>query len=476
MPTTSSHPVTEDSSAPAAVETEAPAVVEAEPDSVTEAELAAVVEAEPPAIVEASEPAAVPSAALAGEPLPIAEAAAACFEPRPAQLESAPIESTGPDAEIPGKREPELHFPTLSGRDELSWPIGERRSSARQARKPLPAALQAVVASDLAQSSLGEPATPSASRQAPEPSDALLGATGVSAETNKEPVPGDQPGIIRRYASAIAIVVLFAAAGGAAAGIASFRGPVSRPNLPSAAQDKAAANRVALRSRDFPPSWHVSGAGFSASSYGFGSVFATPAVLNSWLNANPSCATDLNSVSAAVTASAGSTTAEAATQAASSDPLDGSWQAADVVAFHTSASQLRNDLTAMRSLLADPSARACIDRYWSAALLARMPAGSQISLSVSQPAGPGPAGEPALVRPGHGGHRNRAQHRPPLPFRGHLVRRRSRPGVLRELLQAGTAPPWPQPGPPRRAGHTSRAAGFLTGPLAFAGGPPVQTR
>ena len=392
-PTASPPAVTEDTSPLAAVEAqagpgptgpgpgtvaepEAVAATGTEPPAVVEPEAVAATGTELPAVVEASAPDGAVSEAQAGEPLPVAEVAE--------------LRSSEPAAK--------LHFPALGERGEPSWPIGERRSSARQARKPLPAALQAVVASDIAQSGLGEPAKPAASGQGPEPTDALLGTTGASAEADNEPGTGAKPGLLRRYASAIAIVVLFAAAGGAAAGVAALRGPVSRPGLPTAAQDKAAANRVVLKSGDFPSSWHVSTAGFSASSYGFGSVFATPAVLNAWLVTNPACATALEGVSAAVTASAGNTTAEAATQATSSGSLDGSWQTADVVAVHTSAAQLRNDLAAMGSLVADPSARACIDRYWSAALLAPMPAGSRLSLSVSQSAPPVlPGSPPAYV-------------------------------------------------------------------------------
>ena len=239
------------------------------------------------------------------------------------------------------------------------------------------------------------------SRQGSEPADAL-GAAGVYAETDKEPATGGKPGIIRRYASAIAIAVLFAAAGGAAAGIAVFRGPVSRPGLPSAAQDKAAANRIALRSRDFPLLARLRSRFLRRLLRVRLGVRHTggPELL---ARHQPCVCHRPQGVSAAVTASAGATTAEVATQATSSDSLDGSWQAADVVAFHTSAAELRDDLAAMRSLLAIRGARACIDRYWSAAALARLPAGSQLSLSVSRPATPVLPGRPP-VRHVHGGH------------------------------------------------------------------------
>ena len=322
-------------------------------------------------------------------------------QPRPAQVESAPPDSPLPDIETPATSDPELHFPLhfplLSNREDPSWPIGERRSVARQARKPLPAALQAVVASDVAQTDAGEPASkPTASRQPAEPTEALLGGAAASTEATKGPDTGKKPGVIRRYASAIAIVVLFVAAAGAAAGIAAFRGPVALPGLPTAAQDKAAANDVVLRTSDFPPSWRVYKAGFTASSYGVGSVFATPAIVGSWLTTHPACATDLNSVSAALTASDGNVTAVSSTEAASANPLGGWWQTADVVAFHTGAPQVSTDLAALRSFITGPAARACIDRFWSAAMLAGLPAGSHVSLSVSQPPIPVLPGNPPV--------------------------------------------------------------------------------
>jgi len=314
-----------------------------------------------------------------------------------AHLEPTPPDPSFTDVATPATSEPGLHFPGLSDSEEPSWPIGERRSVARQARKPLPAALQAAVSSNVAQVDPGESASqPVASRQPPEPTEALLGGAGASTEAGKEPPTGKKPGIIRRYASAIAIVLLFVAAGGAVAGIAAFRGPVTQPGLPTRAQDQAAADNVVLRASDFPTAWRVSKSGITASSYGIGSALVTPAIVHSWITAHPACAGDLNSLSAALTASGGTVTAVASTHATAADPLGGSWQAADVVAFHSSAAQVSTDLAAMRSLLAEPAARACINRFWSAALLAGLPRGSYLSLSVSQPPSPVLPGNPSV--------------------------------------------------------------------------------
>ena len=68
----------------------------------------------------------------------------------------------------------------------------------------------------------------------------------------------------------------------------------------------------------------------------------------------------------------------------------------DVVAFHSSAAQVGTDLAALRRLVADPTARACIDRFWAAALLTELPAGSRVSLSVSQPPLPVLPGNPPV--------------------------------------------------------------------------------
>lgn len=357
--------------------------------------LSAVEASQPSPVQEATGAGGAPESPFAGSSSEAAQASEPHSpQPEPVQLEPA-LDATVPEVETPGTAAPELHFPGLSNTGAPSWPIGERRSFARQARKPLPAALQAVVASESAQGDPGEQASkPTSSGQPSEPADALLGREAVHTEAKRELERANMPGVIRRYASAIAIVVLFVAAAGAAAGIAALRGPVNHPGVPRATL-KRAANNVALKNSDFPLTWHVSNDALTAGSYGFGSVFNSPAVVKSWLATHPSCATGLNDVRAGMTASDGETTAVAFTQATSSDPLGGSWQIADLVAFHSSSAQLRKDLATTRSALAAPGTRACIDRFWSAALLAGLPPGSSISLSVSQPPLPVLPGNPS---------------------------------------------------------------------------------
>jgi hypothetical protein len=294
------------------------------------------------------------------------------------------------EPEVTPSAEPALHFPRTSDGEGATWPIGERRSVARQARKPLPAALQAVVAAEVAQGDSGaQPSEPLASRQSQAPAPALLGATSAGSKQGAPPVTAKRPGVIRRYGSAIAIVVLFVAAAGAAAGIAAFRGP-TQPGLTSVAQTQQAADNVVLRTGDFPPPWHVASTGITASSYGVASGLVTPSLVGSWAASNPGCAGDVRSVSAALTASDTRAAASASTQAAASDPLGGSWQTADVVAFHSDAATVTRDLAALRSLLTGPTARSCINRFLSASMLAGLPHGSHISLSVA------PASLPAL--------------------------------------------------------------------------------
>ena len=279
-------------------------------------------------------------------------------QPVPTDLEVASPGSTPPDLAAPGALEPELHFPGLSNTEDPSWPVGERRSIARQARKPLPAVLQAAVASDVAQVDPGAPASqPVAPTKLPEPTGALPGGAGANAEASRGPVTGKKPGILRRYASAIAIVVVFVAAGGAAAGIAAFRGPITRPALPTPARDQVAADDVVLRSSDFPTSWLVSKTGITAGSYGVGSGLVTPAIIHSWLTADQACASDLNSIRAALTASDGGAAAVATAQATTSDSLGASWEMANIVTVHSVPAQASTDLTAMRSLIKDPGAR-----------------------------------------------------------------------------------------------------------------------
>ena len=305
-------------------------------------------------------------------------------QPVPTDLEVAPPDSTPPDLAAPGALEPELHFPGLSNAEDPSWPVGERRSIARQARKPLPAVLQAAVASDVTQVDPDAPASqPVTPKKLPEPAGAPLGGLGASAEASRGPVTGRKPGVLRRYASAIAIVVVFVAAGGAAAGIAAFRGPIARPALPTPARDQVAADNVVLRSSDFPTSWHVSRTGITAGSYGVGSGLVTPAIVHSWLTAHQACASDLNSIKAALTASDRGATAVATAQASTSDSLGGSWTMANIVTVHSVPAQASTDLTAMRSLIKEPGARACLSQFWAASLLAELPPGSHVTTVVS---------------------------------------------------------------------------------------------
>ncbi len=157
-----------------------------------------------------------------------------------------------------------------------------------------------------------------------------------------------RPGVLRRYGSAIAIVLLFLAAGGVAAGIAAFRGPVNPTRPSTAAQDRAAARSAVLTAAYFPASWHVSVASNVDTAYGLGTALVTPAVVRDWLATHPACSAELGAVSAAMTPAVGNVTAVAYTQAATTNPQGGPWQIADAVAFHTSATQVSSDLAAVR--------------------------------------------------------------------------------------------------------------------------------
>jgi len=380
----------------ASAEPELAASAEPELAASAEPELAASAE---PELAASAEPelaaSAEPELAASAEPELAASAEpelAAYGEPEPAAPAEPELASSG-----------EQHFPRSSDGEGAAWPIGERRSFARQARKPLPAALQAVVAAEVSQADSGTQASePLASRQPQAPTPALLGATATSSEQGPAPVTAKKPGIIRRYGSAIAIVVLFVAAAGAAAGIAAFRGP-TQPGLTTVAQAQQAANSVVLRTGDFPPPWHVAKTGVTASSYGVAAGLVTPSLVRSWTASNPGCAGDIQSVSAALTASDTSAAAVASTQAAASDPLGGSWQTADVVAIHSDATTVIRDLAAPRSLLTRSAARSCINRFWSASMLAGLPDGSHISLSVAPAALPALPGSPPLWAMSMGG-------------------------------------------------------------------------
>ena len=333
------------------------------------------------------------------------------------------------EREPAGESEPEVHAPPVPGSERTSepeprfpgsepepdvWPIGERRSSARPARKPLPAALQAVVASEISNSDVGEqPSEPVASRQPPAPAPAFFGST-TGSENGRVGVTTKRPGVIRRYASAIAIVVVFAAAAGAAAGIAAFRGP-TRPGLTSVAQARAAVDNVLLRAGDFPPPWHVAKAATTAASFGVASGLVTPSLVHSFVAANPGCAGDLAPVGTTLTATNGGAAAVASTEATASDPLGGSWQTTDVAAYHSDAATVTRDFAALRRLLTEPAARSCLNRFLSASLLAGLPTGSYISLSVASAPLPALPGSPPAFAMSMGG--TAAVRGVTLPFR-----------------------------------------------------------
>jgi hypothetical protein len=256
------------------------------------------------------------------------------------------------------------------------WAFGERRSAARQARKPLPAALQEAVTAGAAQD-LDEAGSTGAPGQASDSERALRQAKDSRGKSGKNPDSSKRPGIVRRYGSAIVILVLFLAAGGVAAGIAAFRGPVNPPAPSTVAQDQAAANAAVLTTAQFPPSWQVSPTR-GVSSYGLGSVLLTPSLVRAWLAANRACKADLDAVTAAMTPSLGNVTAVAWSQATTTNPLGGPWQIADAVSFHTSAAQVSADVARMRSVLAGAKAQQCVARFWSASLQAQVPASSVV--------------------------------------------------------------------------------------------------
>ena len=164
-------------------------------------------------------------------------------------------------------------------------------------------------------------------------------------------IDAKRPTILRRYGAAIAIAVLFVAAGGAAAGIAALRGPVAPP--PTHAQDQAAANGAVLQRADFPAGWHESSA-FSPAAYGVGSVLVTPSIVQFWIAAHPVCATALGTLSSAMMPSGGGPTAFAFTSASAASSLGGSWQIADAAAFRATAAQAGRRVSGVRSCCGQP--------------------------------------------------------------------------------------------------------------------------
>ncbi len=291
--------------------------------------------------------------------------------------EQDPVEVSGEQLRPePSSPEPEAPEPSEAVTGE-TWLFGERRSAARQARKPLPAALQEAVAAGAAQDESASQAGSGSSTQAQRQQ-----GGGKEADSSTGQDSPKKPGVIRRYGSAIAIVVLFLAAGGAAAGIAAVRGPVTAPLPSTAPQDRAAAGRSVLMASDFPSGWHFS-TGYSATSYGLGSALVWPSAISSWLSSHPGCSADLNAVSTAMTPAAGQVTAVTYSQATTTNPLGGPWQIADAVAFHTSASSVRAEMTRIQSLLGTANAQRCVAGYWATALRGELGAGSFVMMDVS---------------------------------------------------------------------------------------------
>lgn len=300
----------------------------------------------------------------------------------PVGVDGDPLE---PVAELLDKEQPSAQVdPQSEGirEEDPSWAFAERRSAARQARKPLPAALKEAVAAGAAQDEsvshpgFGNPSQSTRSR----PQDSGDGQSTGKGKTKKA-------GVLRRYGSAIAIVVLFVAAGGAAAAIAAFRGPVAPPAPTTTATYPGAANT------DFPSAWHES-SGNSPTSYGLGSALVTASTVSAWLTKHVTCSGDLDAVSAAMTPNKDNATAVAYTQATTTNPLGGPWQIADAVALNTSAAALSNDIAKIRAVLGTAKAQQCVAGFWSTALRAELPAGSLVMMNVSLRAVPNLPGRP----------------------------------------------------------------------------------
>ena len=282
--------------------------------------------------------------------------------------------------ELEAELAPGQHEGETEPAEDAAWPFGERRSAARQARKPLPAALQEAVAFGAAKD-LEASSQPSSGDQksGERPKGGSGGGGSASVASTDHPETAKRPGLLRRYGSAIAIIVLFLAAAGAAGGIAAFRGPVTPP---TAAEDQAAANSAVLSAAYFPAAWHVSHAA-NAAAYGLGAALVTPSIVRAWLSSHLGCASQLNAVTAALTPSVGNVTAVAYTQATTTNPLGGPWQIADAVAFHTNAAQVTTDLDRMRSVLARASTQRCVAQFWAAALRPDFPPGTSVTMTVS---------------------------------------------------------------------------------------------
>jgi hypothetical protein len=95
-----------------------------------------------------------------------------------------------------------------------------------------------------------------------------------------------------------------------------------------------------------------------------------------------------------MTPTVGDVTAVAYTQAAAKNPRGGLWQIADAVAFHTSAAQVRAEMTSVRAVLGETKAQLCLVQFWSTALQAEFPSGSLVLMSVSPAVVPSLPGKP----------------------------------------------------------------------------------
>jgi hypothetical protein len=236
---------------------------------------------------------------------------------------------------------------------------------------------------------------------------------GPSAETAA--ADAKRPGRIRRYASAIAVVALFIAAGGVAAGIAAFRSPATSNNLSTLPGQAAVARLITLKAKDLPPTWHVSNSGSLASSYGPGSVLATPAIVHAWAAAHPACAAVLDGVGAAMLSTLGRSAVTARTLATTENPYGGSWQVADIVAVRADSAEASSGLAGLSSVFENPVADDCVAKLWTASLVSALPVGSVVNVFVVQPPIPVLPGNPVVWAMAMSG--SAVVHRTLEPFR-----------------------------------------------------------
>ena len=278
----------------------------------------------------------------------------------PAPAEVAPAE-TDPEPRDSEPSYPEPDGPQASqAEEETAWPVGERRSAARQARKLLPAALQAAVAG-----------TPPAERPPRRRSAARRPAANEDPEADTVRGSGKPPGIFRRYASAIAVVALFVAAGGAAAGIAALRGPIAQTASPTPAQEQAAASQAVLKASDFPAGWHVSRFTQRLLRRRLGARHAFDRAV---LAQRPSGrASTLDAVSAGHDACFRQPGPGLEPSNQPGPARESRGRSPRPWPFTSSPAQVTDQVADIRTLLAGTGARACIGQFWSAALLASRP-------------------------------------------------------------------------------------------------------